>query len=116
VIAKIGRGSNLFGALAYNQLKVDNENGEILLMNKQIKLHPCIILDMIQNTKREICGPKSIGLGDGPTRKDVSHLVSLSIHPQYRHMIFLIKNPKAEPNYLTPSILRENSLLHNGDR
>jgi hypothetical protein len=62
-------------------------------MNKQIKLHPCIILDMIQNTKREICGPKSIGLGDGPTRKDVSHLVSLSIHPQYRHMIFLIKNP-----------------------
>lgn len=37
MIAKIGRGSNLFGALAYNQLKVDNENGEILLMNKMIE-------------------------------------------------------------------------------
>lgn len=37
MIAKIGRGSNLFGALAYNQLKVDNENGEVLLMNKMIE-------------------------------------------------------------------------------
>lgn len=37
MIAKIGRGSNLFGVLAYNQLKVDNENGEILLMNKMIE-------------------------------------------------------------------------------
>lgn len=37
MIAKIGRGRNLFGALAYNQLKVDNENGELLLMNKMIE-------------------------------------------------------------------------------
>ncbi|WP_426473813.1 conjugal transfer protein MobB [Chryseobacterium balustinum] len=37
MIAKIGRGSNLFGALAYNQLKVDTENGEVLLMNKMIE-------------------------------------------------------------------------------
>lgn len=37
MIAKIGRGSNLFGALAYNQLKVDNENGEVLLMNNMIE-------------------------------------------------------------------------------
>lgn len=37
MIAKIGRGSNLFGALAYNQLKVDNKNGKILMMNKMIE-------------------------------------------------------------------------------
>lgn len=37
MIAKIGRGSNLFGALAYNQLKVNSENGKILLMNKMIE-------------------------------------------------------------------------------
>ncbi|AZA54034.1 conjugal transfer protein MobB [Chryseobacterium sp. G0201] len=37
MIAKIGRGTNLFGALAYNQLKVDTENGEVLLMNKMIE-------------------------------------------------------------------------------
>lgn len=37
MIAKIGRGSNLFGALAYNQQKIDNENGKILMMNKMIE-------------------------------------------------------------------------------
>ena len=30
MIAKIGRGANLIGALSYNQLKVDQENGEVL--------------------------------------------------------------------------------------
>src|SRR5690606_13406584 len=34
MIAKIGRSGNLYGALAYNQLKVDNENGQILLTSK----------------------------------------------------------------------------------
>lgn len=37
MIAKIVRGHNLYGALAYNQLKVDHENGEILFMNKMIE-------------------------------------------------------------------------------
>lgn len=37
MIAKIGRGNNLFGALTYNQLKVENENGKILFMNKMIE-------------------------------------------------------------------------------
>lgn len=37
MIAKIGRGHNLYGALAYNQLKVDDEKGKILLMNKIIE-------------------------------------------------------------------------------
>jgi len=37
MIAKIGRGSNLYGALAYNQLKVENENGQILFTNKLIE-------------------------------------------------------------------------------
>ncbi|MCM2556572.1 relaxase/mobilization nuclease domain-containing protein [Chryseobacterium sp. Ch-15] len=37
MIAKIGRGNNLHGALAYNQLKVENENGKILFMNKMIE-------------------------------------------------------------------------------
>jgi hypothetical protein len=37
MIAKVGRGNNVYGALAYNQLKVDNEKGKILLMNKMIE-------------------------------------------------------------------------------
>ncbi|MGG7437404.1 conjugal transfer protein MobB [Chryseobacterium arthrosphaerae] len=34
MIAKIGKGENLWGALAYNQQKVDKENATVLLTNK----------------------------------------------------------------------------------
>jgi hypothetical protein len=34
MIAKIGKGMNLFGAVSYNQLKVDKENGKVLLAHK----------------------------------------------------------------------------------
>ncbi|MCJ7932229.1 MAG: relaxase/mobilization nuclease domain-containing protein [Chryseobacterium sp.] len=34
MIAKIGKGSNIYGAILYNQQKVDNENGTVLLLNK----------------------------------------------------------------------------------
>ncbi len=37
MIAKIGRGSNLYGALVYNQLKVENDNGQVLYTNKIIE-------------------------------------------------------------------------------
>ena len=37
MIAKIGRSSNLYGALAYNNPKVENENGQILFANKIIE-------------------------------------------------------------------------------
>ncbi len=37
MIAKIGRSGNLYGALAYNQLKVENENGQILFASKMIE-------------------------------------------------------------------------------
>lgn len=37
MIAKIGRSANLYGALAYNQLKVENEKGEILFGNNIIE-------------------------------------------------------------------------------
>lgn len=37
MIAKIGRGSNLFGTLSYNNVKMEQEKGEILLMNKMIE-------------------------------------------------------------------------------
>jgi hypothetical protein len=37
MIAKIGRSANLYGALAYNQLKVENENGKILFVSKMIE-------------------------------------------------------------------------------
>ena len=36
MIAKIGKSENLYGALAYNNLKVDNEDGKILMVNKII--------------------------------------------------------------------------------
>lgn len=34
MIAKIGKGQNLYGALSYNQIKVESENGSVLLLNK----------------------------------------------------------------------------------
>lgn len=34
MVAKIGKGENLMGALSYNQLKVDQENGQILYTHK----------------------------------------------------------------------------------
>ncbi|WP_341837358.1 conjugal transfer protein MobB [Chitinophaga pollutisoli] len=34
MIAKIGKGNNLYGAILYNQQKVDRENGAVLLLNK----------------------------------------------------------------------------------
>lgn len=34
MIAKIGRGANIIGALSYNQLKVDHENGSILATHR----------------------------------------------------------------------------------
>ncbi|GAA0886505.1 conjugal transfer protein MobB [Sphingobacterium siyangense subsp. cladoniae] len=37
MIAKIGRSGNLYGALAYNQLKVEHENGKILFANRMIE-------------------------------------------------------------------------------
>jgi len=37
VIAKIGRSGNLYGALAYNNLKIEKENGQILFANKMIE-------------------------------------------------------------------------------
>lgn len=37
MIAKIGRGNNLYGALAYNLLKVEKESGQILFLSKMIE-------------------------------------------------------------------------------
>ncbi|MBZ4190788.1 MULTISPECIES: conjugal transfer protein MobB [Bacteroidota] len=34
MIAKIGKGENLYGAISYNQKKIDSENGQVLLLNK----------------------------------------------------------------------------------
>ncbi|MDV3554896.1 relaxase [Elizabethkingia anophelis] len=34
MIAKIGKGGNMYGAILYNQQKVDKENGAVLLLNK----------------------------------------------------------------------------------
>ncbi|MEG1025014.1 MAG: conjugal transfer protein MobB [Flavobacterium sp.] len=37
MIAKIGKSANLYGALAYNNLKVEHEQGKILMVNKMIE-------------------------------------------------------------------------------
>jgi len=34
MIAKIGKGENLYGAISYNQQKIDTEKGQILLLNR----------------------------------------------------------------------------------
>lgn len=37
MIAKIGRSSNLYGTLSYNNIKIEKEKGEILMTNKMIE-------------------------------------------------------------------------------
>jgi len=37
MIAKIGKSTNLYGALAYNNLKVEHEEGKILMVNKMVE-------------------------------------------------------------------------------
>ncbi|WP_431609216.1 conjugal transfer protein MobB [Chryseobacterium sp. 'Rf worker isolate 10'] len=37
MIAKIGRGNSLYGALSYNQLKVDKENGQVLFTHRMLE-------------------------------------------------------------------------------
>lgn len=37
MIAKIGRSSNLFGTLSYNNSKIEQDKGEILMTNKMIE-------------------------------------------------------------------------------
>jgi hypothetical protein len=37
MIAKIGRGESLYGALSYNQLKVEKENGQVLFTQKMLE-------------------------------------------------------------------------------
>jgi hypothetical protein len=34
MVAKIGKGSNMYGAILYNQQKVEKKNGAVLLLNK----------------------------------------------------------------------------------
>jgi hypothetical protein len=34
MIAKIGKGEHLYGAISYNQQKIDKEKGQVLLLNK----------------------------------------------------------------------------------
>ncbi|HMR20431.1 MAG TPA: relaxase/mobilization nuclease domain-containing protein, partial [Sphingobacterium sp.] len=34
MIAKIGKGENLYGVISYNQQKIDSENGQVLLLNR----------------------------------------------------------------------------------
>lgn len=34
IIAKIGKGEDLYGAISYNQKKIDSENGQVLLLNR----------------------------------------------------------------------------------
>jgi hypothetical protein len=37
MVAKISSGSSIFGALAYNQTKVDEHQGEVILTNRMIE-------------------------------------------------------------------------------
>src|SRR5690606_25549508 len=50
MIAKIGRSGNLYGALAYNNLKVEKEYGQILFANKIIEM-PNAIYSVAQLTQ-----------------------------------------------------------------
>jgi hypothetical protein len=77
MIAKINTGSNLYGALAYNQEKVDEELGKVLAtnlvcepMNGRFSLSACI-----SDFARWLPSPEHL-----PTKKPVIH-ISLNPHP-----------------------------------
>ena len=63
MIAKIGKGDHLYGAISYNQQKIDKENGNILLLNKipetlnnsysKMYIHQCFHPYLLENIKNE---------------------------------------------------------------
>ena len=75
MIAKIGKGINIFGAVSYNQLKVDKENGKVLLAHK--------IPDPVDSnfTVAQICRAfEPYLLANNKTEKPVRH-ISLNPDP-----------------------------------
>lgn len=75
MIAKIGKGMNIFGAVSYNQLKVDKENGKVLLTHK--------IPNPVDGnfTVAQICRAfEPYLLTNNKTEKTVRH-ISLNPHP-----------------------------------
>ena len=47
MIAKIGKGSNMYGAILYNQQKVDKENGmQLNTLKRQIHILSLLVLEM----------------------------------------------------------------------
>ena len=75
MIAKIGKGMNIFGAVYYNQVKVDKENGKVLLAHK--------IADPVDGnfTVAQICRSfQPYMLANNKTEKPVRH-ISLNPNP-----------------------------------
>ncbi|PIF45312.1 relaxase/mobilization nuclease-like protein [Chryseobacterium sp. 52] len=76
MIANIGRGENLMGALLYNQLKVEKENGQILYTQKIVET-----LDGSYSTSQLIHSFQPYLLANNKTEKPVLH-ISLNPHPK----------------------------------
>ena len=76
MIAKIGRGNNLYGALAYNQLKVEKENGQVLYTNKIIETP-----DGIYATSQLLRSFEPYLLANRKTEKPILH-ISLNPDPK----------------------------------
>lgn len=76
MIAKIGRGNNLYGALAYNQLKVEKENGQVLYTNKIIETP-----DGIYATSQLLRSFELYLLANRKTEKPILH-ISLNPDPK----------------------------------
>ncbi|MFZ4929156.1 conjugal transfer protein MobB [Chryseobacterium sp. Mn2064] len=73
MIAKIGRSSNLYGALAYNHHKVEKGQGQILLMNK-----------MVESTDRKYTIPQLMRSFDPylvANQKTEKHTLHISLNP-----------------------------------
>ena len=76
MIAKIGRGNNLYGALAYNQQKVEKENGQVLYTNKIIETP-----DGIYATSQLLRSFEPYLLANRKTEKPILH-ISLNPDPK----------------------------------
>lgn len=76
MIAKIGRGSNLYGALSYNQLKVQKEKGYLLFTSKMIET-----ASGINSTAQLILSFEPYMLTNRNTEKPVLH-ISLNPDPK----------------------------------
>jgi hypothetical protein len=92
MIAKIGRGNNLYGALVYNQLKVEKENGQVLSTNKIIET-----FDGSYTVSQLLRSFEPYLLANRKTEKPILHI---SLNPDPKDKVSDVEFEKLAQNYM----------------